>query len=139
VILPAADDIVETAAAVGTFDTLLAAARAAGLVDFLKSGGPLTVLAPTDDAFAALPAGTVESLLKPENKDQLVAILKLHVVEGRYYASDVAGVDSIKPLGRKTLGVRTGDGDIAIGGARVIAADIDASNGVVHVIDAVIL
>jgi len=139
VILPATDDIVETAAATGIFDTLLVAARAAGLVETLKSPGPLTILAPTDDAFAALPAGTVESLLKPENKQQLIDILSLHVIKGRNYASDVVGLKRLQPLGSKALDVMVQDGVVTIGGATVTATDIDASNGVVHIIDTVIL
>ena len=139
VILPASADVVETAASAGIFDTLLTAARAAGIVDLLKADGPITVLAPTDDAFAALPAGTVETLLKPENQQQLIDILKLHVIEGRYYANQVAGVESVQPLGRQALEVRKTKDAINIGGANVVTADLDASNGVVHVIDAVIL
>jgi transforming growth factor-beta-induced protein len=139
VILPATDDIVDTAVSTGIFDTLVAAARAAGLVETLKGPGPLTVLAPTDDAFAALPAGTVESLLKPENKQQLIDILSLHVIKGRNYAADVVTLERIQPLAGKTLDVVVTEGVVTIGGATVTATDIDASNGVVHIIDTVIL
>jgi uncharacterized surface protein with fasciclin (FAS1) repeats len=132
-------DIAETAAASGSFTTLLAAAEAAGLVDALKGDGPLTLFAPTDAAFAALPAGTVESLLKPENRHQLAAVLKLHVIAGqKIQSSDLAG---------KMLTAQTLNGTIAIDGtdgvkindATVITADIKASNGIIHVIDKVLL
>ncbi|MDF1800203.1 MAG: fasciclin domain-containing protein [Planctomycetota bacterium] len=139
VILPASDDLVATAAAAGTFETLLTAARAAGLVETLQGPGPLTVLAPTDAAFAALPEGTVESLLKPENKQQLIDILSLHVIKGRNYASDVVGLERLQPLGKKALDVVVLDGVVTIGGATVTATDLDASNGVIHIIDTVIL
>lgn len=132
-------DIVDTAVSNGSFNTLVAAVQAAGLVDTLKGAGPFTVFAPTDGAFAALPAGTVETLLKPENKDQLVAILTYHVVPGKVMAADVVG---------KQMGVTTVNGQeaevnglsgVSIDGAKVVAADVEASNGVIHVIDAVIL
>lgn len=132
-------DIVDTAVSNGSFNTLVAAVQAAGLVDTLKGAGPFTVFAPTDEAFAALPAGTVETLLKPENKDQLVAILTYHVVPGKVMAADVVG---------KQMGVTTVNGQeaevnglsgVSIDGAKVVAADVEASNGVIHVIDAVIL
>lgn len=139
VILPATDDLVATAKSAGTFNTLLAAARAAGLVETLTSPGPFTVLAPTDSAFDALPAGTVESLLKPENKEKLAGILKLHVLAGRSYSNQVVTLDSVQPLGRKSLAVRVSDDGVTIGGAKVLRTDIDASNGVIHVIDKVIL
>ncbi|MGA1343607.1 MAG: fasciclin domain-containing protein [Hyphomonas sp.] len=131
-------DIVETAAAAGSFSTLLAAAEAAGLVDALKGEGPLTVFAPTDDAFAALPAGTVETLLKPENKDQLAAILKLHVISGKVKSKDLAG----KTLTADTLGgpvTVDGTDGVKVNDAAVTAADIKASNGIIHVIDKVLL
>lgn len=132
-------DIVDTAASAGSFETLLAAAEAAGLVDTLKGEGPFTVFAPTDDAFAALPAGTVEDLLKPENKDQLVDILTFHVVPGKVMSSDIAG----KELAAETvhggeLDVNATDG-VIVNGANVVQADIESSNGVIHVIDSVIL
>lgn len=132
-------DIVDTAVANGSFTTLVAAVQAAGLVDTLKGEGPFTVFAPTDEAFAALPAGTVETLLKPENKDQLVAILTYHVVGGKVMAADVAG----KQMGVKTVNGQeaevNGMSGVSIDGANVVAADVEASNGVIHVIDAVIL
>lgn len=136
-------DIVETAQAAGSFTTLLAAADAAGLVDALKGEGPLTVFAPTDEAFAALPAGTVETLLKPENKDALAGILKLHVIAGaKVKAGDLTG---------KTITATTLNGDLQVDGtngvvltapgstATVVAADVKASNGIIHVIDTVLL
>lgn len=132
-------DIVDTAAAAGSFKTLLTAAEAAGLVDALKGEGPLTVFAPTDEAFAALPAGTVESLLMPENKDQLAGILKLHVIAGaKIKAADLAG----KTTEAETLnGTVTIDGTegVTVNGAKVISADVKASNGIIHVIDTVLL
>lgn len=132
-------DIVDTAVSNGSFNTLVAAVQAAGLVDTLKGDGPFTVFAPTDEAFAALPAGTVETLLKPENKDQLVAILTYHVVGGKVMASDVSG----KQMGVKTVNGQeaeiNGMSGVMIDGAKVVAADVEASNGVIHVIDAVIL
>ena len=132
-------DIVDTAVAAGSFNTLVAAVQSAGLVDTLKSPGPFTVFAPTDEAFAKLPAGTVENLLKPENKDQLVQILTYHVVPGETLSTDLAG---------KRVQVATVEGDtvdidgtsgVTVDGASVIQADVKASNGVIHVIDQVIL
>ncbi|SEW12831.1 Uncaracterized surface protein containing fasciclin (FAS1) repeats [Aliiroseovarius sediminilitoris] len=132
-------DIVDTAVAAGSFTTLVAAVEAAGLVDTLKGEGPFTVFAPTDEAFAALPEGTVETLLMPENKDQLTAILTYHVVPGKVMSGDIAG---------KSMDVETVNGAMAmvdategvkIDGANVVQADIEASNGVIHVIDAVIM
>lgn len=131
-------DIVETAAAAGSFTTLLAAAEAAGLVDALKGEGPLTVFAPTDEAFAKLPAGTVESLLLPENKDALAGILKMHVIAGKVKSKDLAG---------KTMEAESLNGAVSIDGtdgvrvndATVIKADIKTSNGIIHVIDTVLL
>jgi uncharacterized surface protein with fasciclin (FAS1) repeats len=138
-----AANIVEVAKSAGTFNTLLAAAEAAGLVEALSGGGPLTVFAPTDDAFAALPAGTVEDLLKPENKDQLVAVLSYHVV-GQSITSDMIAsgtseVTTIKAAGDQTIAVEKGSGGVTVDGAKVIQADIKADNGVVHVIDKVML
>lgn len=132
-------DIVDTAAAAGSFTTLLTAAEAAGLVDALKGDGPLTVFAPTDEAFAKLPEGTVASLLEPENKEQLAGILKLHVIAGEKVKS--------KDLAGKTLEAETLNGTVAIdgtdgvtvNGAKVVQADIKASNGIIHVIDTVLL
>ena len=135
---PASKDIVDTAVAAGSFDTLVAAVQAAGLVDALKGDGPLTVFAPTDEAFAKLPAGTVESLLKPENKDKLIAVLTYHVVSGEILSSD-AKPGEVKTLQGSTLEVSQKNGQIMIDQARVVSADIRTSNGVIHVIDEVIL
>ena len=133
-------DIVDTAVGAGQFQTLVAAVQAAGLVETLKGEGPFTVFAPTDEAFAALPAGTVENLLKPENKDQLVAVLTYHVIPGKVMSADIAG----KAMAVETVQGTTADIDatangVTIDNAKVIAADVEASNGVIHVIDAVIL
>ena len=132
-------DIVDTAVAAGSFTTLVAAVQAAGLVDTLKGPGPFTVFAPSDDAFAALPAGTVDDLVKPENKDKLTSILLLHVVPGAIMSSDLAGqkIDA-KTAGGATVHVDATDG-VTVDGAKVVTADIACSNGVIHVIDAVIL
>ncbi len=132
-------DIVETATAAGTFETLLAAAAAADLVETLKGTGPFTVFAPTDEAFAALPEGTVETLLLPENKDQLAAILTYHVVPGKVMSSDIAGQElAVATVNGAEIDVNATDG-VTVNGANVVTADIEASNGVIHVIDAVIL
>ena len=139
VILPADKDIVDTAVAAGSFKTLVAAVKAAGLVDALKGDGPFTVFAPTDDAFAKLPEGTVANLLKPENKDQLVAILTYHVVAGKVLASDVVKISSAKTVNGKSASVKVSDAGVMIDGANVVATDIETSNGVIHVIDSVIL
>jgi uncharacterized surface protein with fasciclin (FAS1) repeats len=132
-------DIVDTAAGNPDFSTLVAAVKAAGLVDTLKGAGPFTVFAPTNAAFAKLPAGTVESLLKPENKDKLVAILTYHVVPGKVMAADISG----KKMEVKTVQGTTADIDatngVKIDGATVTGADVAASNGVIHVIDTVIM
>ena len=134
-----AADIVDTAVAAGNFKTLVAAVQAAGLVDTLKGKGPFTVFAPTDEAFAKLPAGTVDDLLKPENKDKLVAILTYHVVPGKVMAADVAGKDQmVKTVQGGEIDVNGKDG-VTVNGAKVIKADIVTDNGVIHVIDAVIL
>jgi len=134
-----AADIVDTAADAGSFNTLVAAVKAAGLVETLKGEGPFTVFAPTDDAFAALPEGTLDDLLKPENKDQLVDILTYHVVPGRVMSSDISG----KQLGVETVQGSTVDinamSGVNIDDATVTQADIETSNGVIHVIDKVIL
>ncbi|MEQ8194934.1 MAG: fasciclin domain-containing protein [Rhodospirillales bacterium] len=132
-------DIVDTAVAAGQFKTLAAALGAAGLVDTLKGPGPLTVFAPTDEAFAKLPEGTVASLLKPENKEQLIAILTYHVVPGKVMAKEVVKIDEAKTVNGKMLSVKTKDDAVMINDAKVTAADINASNGVIHVIDSVIL
>jgi uncharacterized surface protein with fasciclin (FAS1) repeats len=139
VILPADNDIVDTAVRAGSFKTLVAAVKAAGLVDTLKSEGPFTVFAPTDDAFAKLPKGTVANLLKPENKDQLIAILTYHVVAGKVLASDVVKISSAKTVNGKSALVKVSDAGVMIDSAKVIATDIETSNGVIHVIDSVIL
>ena len=132
-------DIVDTAASNGSFKTLVAAVQAAGLVDTLKGDGPFTVFAPTDDAFAALPAGTVEDLLKPENKDKLVAILTYHVVAGKVMASDVVGTETMAATVQGQELKIDGSEGVKINGATVTAADVKASNGVIHVIDKVLL
>lgn len=132
-------DIVDTAVAAGSFATLVTAVQAAGLVDTLKGVGPFTVFAPTDDAFAALPKGTVESLVKPENKDKLTAILLLHVLPGAIKSADIAGKKIDAPTaGGATVHVDATDG-VTVEGAKVVTADIACSNGVIHVIDSVIL
>lgn len=132
-------NIVETAAEAGQFETLIAAAKAAGLADALTGDGPLTVFAPTDEAFSALPAGTVETLLKPENRDQLARILKYHVVSGRVGSDQLADGASVETLAGEAASFQATEGGFTIEGARIIATDIDASNGIVHVIDRVIL
>jgi uncharacterized surface protein with fasciclin (FAS1) repeats len=134
-----AADIVDTAIAAGSFKTLVAAVQAAGLVDTLKGAGPFTVFAPTDEAFAKLPAGTVEDLLKPENKAKLVSILTYHVLPGKVMAADVAGKDmmakSVQGSEIHVMGMK----GVMVNEANVTKADIVADNGVIHVIDAVIL
>ena len=135
----ASADIVDTAVAAGQFKTLAAALQAAGLVDTLKGPGPFTVFAPTDAAFAALPAGTVESLLKPENREQLTAILTYHVVPGRYPASRVAGIDSAATVNGGTVDIKANGGTVTVDGAKVTKADITTTNGVIHVIDKVLM
>ena len=134
-----AADIVDTAASAGQFETLVIALKSAGLVGTLKGDGPYTVFAPTDEAFAKLPAGTVENLLKPENKEQLVAVLTYHVVPGKIMSSDIAGKTAmVKTVQGSELSVDATDG-VKVDEARVISADIETSNGVIHVIDAVVL
>ena len=132
-------DIVETAVNAGQFKTLAAALGAAKLVTPLTGSGPVPVFAPTDAAFAKLPAGTVENLLKPENKDQLVAILTYHVVPGRVMAADVVKLKEAKTVNGKMLDIETKGDSVMVNDARVTATDIGASNGVIHVIDTVIL
>ena len=134
---PAKKDIVDTAVSAGGFETLVAAVKAAGLVETLKGEGPFTVFAPTDAAFAALPEGTVESLLKPENKDKLVAILTYHVVAGKVMAADVKTMEVATVNGKKAS-IVVADG-VKIDNATVVKTDIKCSNGVIHVIDAVII
>ncbi|MBO6931461.1 MAG: fasciclin domain-containing protein [Roseibium sp.] len=132
-------DIVDTAVGAGSFNTLVAAVQEAGLVDTLKGDGPFTVFAPTDEDFAKLPAGTVENLLKPENKDQLVAILTYHVVPGKVMSSDIAGKKAdVASVQGGEIAVDATDG-VKVDNAKVIAADVEATNGVIHVIDTVIL
>ena len=135
----AKQNIVEVAASTGQFNTLIAAAKAADLAGALTGDGPLTVFAPTDEAFAKLPEGTVESLLRPENKDQLVAILSYHVAAGKLNASDVIGRDSIDTIGGQAPTVSVNDGTVRIDNATIVKVDIPASNGVIHVIDTVLL
>jgi uncharacterized surface protein with fasciclin (FAS1) repeats len=131
-------DIVDTAVAAGSFTTLVAAVQAAGLVETLKGPGPFTVFAPTDAAFAALPAGTVEDLLKPENKDRLVAVLTYHVVPGKVMSTDLSeGLKAATVQGSEVT--ITLDGGPKVNGAAISTPDVAASNGVIHVIDAVIL
>jgi uncharacterized surface protein with fasciclin (FAS1) repeats len=132
-------DIVETAIATGQFKTLAAALDRAGLVATLKGQGPFTVFAPTDAAFAKLPAGTVDNLLKPENKAQLTAILTYHVVPGKVMAADVARLKEAETVNGKMVDVKADGGGVMINDAKVTAADVAASNGVIHVIDAVLL
>ena len=132
-------DIVDVAAGAGTFNTLVAAVKAADLVDQLKSTGPFTVFAPTDEAFAKLPEGTVESLLKPENKDKLVAVLTYHVVPGKVMSGDIAGKQMMVSTAQgQPIDVNATDG-VKVNEATVVSADIEASNGVIHVIDQVIM
>jgi uncharacterized surface protein with fasciclin (FAS1) repeats len=135
----AAKDIVDTAVGAGQFKTLAAALTAAGLVDTLKGTGPFTVFAPTDAAFAKLPEGTVAELLKPENKEKLTAILTYHVVGSKAMAKDVAGLKSVKTVNGKELPLKVVDGKVMVGDATVTGADVEASNGVIHVIDTVLI
>lgn len=139
VLLPSTDNIPQTADKAGKFKTLLAAAKAAGLVEALSGKDALTVFAPTDEAFAKLPAGTVESLLKPENKAKLADILKLHVVSGRVYSTDLLTRKEATSLQGQSLKAAVIGGKATVNGAGLVATDIDASNGVIHVIDTVIL
>jgi uncharacterized surface protein with fasciclin (FAS1) repeats len=132
-------DIVETAASNPAFSTLVAAVKAAGLVETLQSKGPFTVFAPTNEAFAKLPAGTVESLLLPENKDKLVAILTYHVVAGEVYAADVVKLSEATTVEGSTIAIKVVDGAVMVDNAKVVTTDIKTKNGVIHVIDSVIL
>jgi uncharacterized surface protein with fasciclin (FAS1) repeats len=136
---PPAQDIVDTAVSAGSFNTLVAAVKAAGLVDTLKGPGPFTVFAPTDEAFAKLPPGTVEDLLKPENKARLVAILTYHVVPGQVMAADVVKLHAAKTVNGQQVTVRSSMGSVMVGNAKVVKTDILCSNGVIHVIDTVLL
>jgi uncharacterized surface protein with fasciclin (FAS1) repeats len=132
-------DIVDTAVAAGSFKTLAAALKAAGLVETLKGAGPFTVFAPTDEAFAKLPAGTVETLLKPENKAKLTAILTYHVVPGNVPSTQAVKLTSAKTVNGKELTLKVDGGSLFIDKAKVVKADVNASNGVIHVIDTVVL
>ena len=132
-------DIVDTAVAAGQFKTLAAALKAAGLVDTLKGGGPFTVFAPTDEAFAKLPKGTVEELLKPENKAKLTAILTYHVVPGKVMAADVVKVKDATTVQGGAIKVNVNGGKVMVDGANVTKTDIGASNGVIHVVDSVLM
>lgn len=135
----AGKDIVDTAVAAGSFKTLAAALKAADLVETLKGAGPFTVFAPTDEAFAKLPAGTLNDLLKPENKAKLRRILTYHVVAGKVTAADVVKVTSAKAVSGDTISVSVSGGTVKVDAATVTKTDIGASNGVIHVIDSVIL
>jgi uncharacterized surface protein with fasciclin (FAS1) repeats len=132
-------DIVDTAVAAGSFKTLAAALQAAGLVDTLKGDGPFTVFAPTDAAFAKLPAGTVDDLLKPENKEKLVAILTYHVVPGKVTAAQVMKINSAKTVNGESVAISVNGGTVMVDSAKVTKADIMCSNGVIHVIDSVLM
>ena len=132
-------DIVDTAVAAGQFKTLAAALKAAGLVDTLKAGGPFTVFAPTDEAFAKLPKGTVEELLKPENKAKLTAILTYHVVAGKVMAADVVKLKDAKTVQGGSIKINAGGGKVVVDSSNVIKTDIAASNGVIHVVDTVLM
>jgi uncharacterized surface protein with fasciclin (FAS1) repeats len=132
-------DIVDTAVAAGSFTTLAKALQAAGLIETLKGTGPFTVFAPTDEAFAKLPAGALDDLLKPENKARLRAVLTYHVVPGNVMASEVTGMTSARTVNGQSLTIAVKDGHVMVGGANVVKADIVTSNGVIHVIDSVLL
>lgn len=134
-----AKDIVDTAVAAGNFKTLAAALKAAGLVETLKGAGPFTVFAPTDEAFAKLPAGTLEELLKPENKAKLTAILTYHVVPGKVLAKDVVKLSAAKTVQGSSAKIEVKDGKVKVDDANVVKTDVLCANGVIHVIDAVIL
>jgi uncharacterized surface protein with fasciclin (FAS1) repeats len=132
-------DIVDTAVASDDFNTLVAAIKAADLVDTLKGHGPFTVFAPTDDAFAKLPAGTLDDLLKPENKGKLASILTYHVVSGKVMAADVVKLSKAKTVNGQSVSIKVDHGTVMVDSAKVIQTDIKCTNGVIHVIDAVIL
>ena len=131
-------DIVAVASGAGSFNTLVAAVKAAGLVETLQGPGPFTVFAPTDEAFAKLPKGTVEDLLRPENKAKLVSILTYHVLAGKVMAADVKTMMA-KSVNGSELNIKVADGQVTVDGAKVVKADVAASNGVIHVIDTVVL
>jgi len=132
-------DIVDTAVGAGSFNTLVAAVKAAGLVETLKGKGPFTVFAPTDDAFKKLPPGTLEDLLKPENKEKLKGILTYHVVAGKVMAKDVVKMKSAKTVNGQSVTISMKDKDVMVDNAKVTKTDIACSNGVIHVIDTVVL
>lgn len=132
-------DIVDTAVAAGQFNTLAKALQAAGLVDTLKGPGPFTVFAPTDEAFAKLPAGAVEDLLKPENKEKLVKILTYHVVPGEVKAAQVVKLNQAKTVEGQDVKIKVDGGSVIVDNAKVVKTDIVCSNGVIHVIDSVIM
>ena len=131
-------DIVAVASGAGSFKTLVAAVKAAGLVETLQGKGPFTVFAPTDEAFAKLPEGTLESLLKPENKEKLASILTYHVVPGKVMAADVKTMKA-KTVNGKELSIKVEDGKVTVDNAKVVKTDVAAKNGVIHVIDTVVL
>lgn len=137
--MAAKKDIIDTAVANGSFNTLAAALKAADLIDTLKGEGPFTVFAPTDEAFAKLPAGTVENLLKPENKDKLTAILTYHVVAGKVKAKDVVKLNSATTVQGSDVMIKVKGDKVMVDGAKVVMTDVKASNGIIHVIDSVIL
>ncbi|MBC7835040.1 MAG: fasciclin domain-containing protein [Phycisphaerales bacterium] len=139
VLMPADQDIVQTAMKAGSFNTLVAALKAAGWDDDLKGAGPFTVFAPTDAAFEKLPPGTVENLMKPENKDKLVNLLTYHVVAGRVYADQVAKMSSGKTVQGESVKVMAKNGSVMIDGATVVMADVETSNGVIHAVDTVLM
>ncbi|MCK6486483.1 MAG: fasciclin domain-containing protein [Phycisphaerae bacterium] len=139
VILPSDKNIVATAQAAGTFKTLIAALTAADLATALQGDGPFTVFAPTDEAFAKLPKGTLDSLLKSENKEKLASILKLHVASGRAFATDALAAGKVSTLQKEVVRVRMVDGKARVNDANIVKTDIDASNGVIHVIDTVLM
>jgi len=138
VVVATKQNIVEVAAGAGQFKTLIAAATAAGLAETLSTGGPFTLFAPNDEAFAKLPAGTVESLLKPENKEKLKAILLYHVVSGKVSASLAKNLNDAKTLNGASFKITVKDGKVMVDNATVVATDVEASNGVIHIIDTVI-
>ena len=135
---PAGKDIVAVASGAGSFNTLVAAVKAAGLVETLQGPGPFTVFAPTDEAFAKLPKGTMENLLKPENKEKLIAILTYHVVAGKVMAADVKTMKA-KTVNGQSLDVKVTDGAVTVDNAKVVKTDVAASNGVIHAIDTVVM
>lgn len=132
-------NIVETAVSNGSFNTLVAAVKAAGLVETLSGTGPFTVFAPVDSAFSALPAGTVEGLVKPENKAKLTSILTYHVVAGKVMSSDLSDGMTAKTVNGQEITIHITDGKVMVNGAQVVTADVETDNGVIHVIDQVIM